>query len=146
MTHSREQFARSLVLALRARDAIGSGLSYSGIATSIDPTYTDKFVAWMAGEDTKAAFNPMATTLRVPNSTQFNSAGVQNYPDYATGVEATIHTLLLPYYVHVLEALSSPYTLSDFAHAVEVSPWGTKHIPYNVDSAMRDVLIGEGDD
>ena len=50
-------------------------------------------VAWCGLENTRAANNPLATTLHMPGSTLFNSAGVQNYQTLETGVQATVSTL-----------------------------------------------------
>ena len=51
------------------------------------------FLAWEPFENTNACWNPLATTWGMPGSTSFNGAGVQNYPDQATGVTATSNTL-----------------------------------------------------
>jgi V8-like Glu-specific endopeptidase len=53
---------------------------------------------WARYENTRACWNPLATTLRLNGSWDFNSAGVQNYPDQATGIQATARTLNLSYY------------------------------------------------
>jgi hypothetical protein len=49
-------------------------------------------------ESTRAMWNPLATTWKMPRSTDFNAAGVQNYPDQVTGIEATANTLRLSHY------------------------------------------------
>ena len=51
------------------------------------------FLAWEPQENTAACWNPLATTWGMPGSTNFNSVGVQNYPDQATGILATANTL-----------------------------------------------------
>ena len=40
-----------------------------------------------------AKYNPFATSLSTKGSTSFNSADVQNYPDWPSGLQATIQTL-----------------------------------------------------
>lgn len=50
--------------------------------------------AWFARENTAASYNPLATTLDYGSNTRFNAVGVRNYQDFATGVAATINTLL----------------------------------------------------
>jgi hypothetical protein len=74
---------------------------------------------WLPREGTKALNNPMATTLgsrasgvTVPGSTYFNPQGVQNYPTYQTGLQATKSTLEEPRYSAIAGALKSgdPYT------------------------------------
>jgi hypothetical protein len=50
-------------------------------------------IAWQAQEGTQAAWNPLATTHRMDGSTDFNSAGVQNFRSLAQGLEATKETI-----------------------------------------------------
>jgi len=50
-------------------------------------------VAWQAQEGTQAAWNPLATTHRMDGSTDFNSAGVQNFRSLAQGLQATKETI-----------------------------------------------------
>jgi len=55
--------------------------------------------AMAVGEGSSARFNPIDTTLQLPGATPYNSFGpagrwhVWNYPDLATGVDATTKTL-----------------------------------------------------
>jgi hypothetical protein len=74
----RNQFAGALL------DALGAPNNDSTLGF---------LVAWMAREGTSAANNPLATTEPAPGATDFNSVGVKNYPDEATGVQATVATL-----------------------------------------------------
>lgn len=48
-------------------------------------------------EGTSARFNPLATTLPAPGSTDFNSHGVQNYATAQDGIDAMARTLLSGY-------------------------------------------------
>jgi hypothetical protein len=50
-------------------------------------------VAWQVQEFTQAAWNPLATTHRMPGSTVFNGAGVQNFVSLEQGLEATKETI-----------------------------------------------------
>jgi hypothetical protein len=50
-------------------------------------------VAWQVQEFTQAAWNPLATTHRMPGSTEFNGAGVQNFVSLEQGLEATKETI-----------------------------------------------------
>lgn len=81
---TRDDFARALLARLGA---------------PASDTNVEFLASWMAREGTSAQFNPLATTLRVPGSTALggNPAGVQNYPDFAAGVDATARTLLSGY-------------------------------------------------
>ena len=50
-------------------------------------------VAWQAAEGTQAAWNPLATTHRMPGSTSFNSVGVQNFVSLEQGLLGTKETI-----------------------------------------------------
>jgi hypothetical protein len=50
-------------------------------------------VAWQVQESTRAAWNPLATTRRMPGSTDFNEVGVQNFVSLRQGLEATRRTV-----------------------------------------------------
>ena len=50
-------------------------------------------VAWQVQEFTQAAWNPLATTHRMPGSTDFNGVGVQNFISLEQGLEATKETI-----------------------------------------------------
>lgn len=70
----------------------------------------DFLVAWSMAEGTKARFNPLATTLREPGSTSFNSVGVQNYATPESGVQATADTIKqYPTIMAVLRGKASPF-------------------------------------
>lgn len=51
--------------------------------------------------------NPLNTTLQEPGSSPYNSVGVQNYPDPATGILATSSTIREGGYGDILLALRS---------------------------------------
>jgi hypothetical protein len=50
-------------------------------------------VAWQAQEGTRAAWNPLATTMGMAGATGFNSVGVKNYLSLDQGLQATVLTL-----------------------------------------------------
>jgi len=50
-------------------------------------------VAWEANEGTAARYNPLATTYKLPGSTEFNSVGVQNYESLLQGSKAVRLTI-----------------------------------------------------
>ena len=104
----------------------------------------DKLVAWMHGEGTTAAFNPLATTRQWPGATEFNSAGVRNYRSLDAGLAATCLTLHLHYYARVIDRLQDWASIAEFADAVVESPWGTHTLPATVTNAMRHHPIGTG--
>ena len=83
-------------------------------------------VAWAAFEDTEALNNPWATTEPGFHSTDFNSVGVKNYPTFDEGVDATVQTLLLSYYSHLVSMLRDPNaTVRELLGALDSSPWGS---------------------
>jgi hypothetical protein len=49
--------------------------------------------AWTRVENTKARYNPLATTLQYGHWTTFNTANVKNYSTYYEGIEASAYTL-----------------------------------------------------
>lgn len=83
-------------------------------------------IGWQAGEGTHAHFNPLATTMPAEGATDFNGAGVKNYPDYATGIDATVRTLHNGDYGPILDALLHATDVAEVEHAVTGSPWGTR--------------------
>lgn len=64
--------------------------------------------AWAECEGGTARYNPLNTTLRLPGSTHYNSAGVQHYEDRLQGLAATLLTLRLGYYQELRRALDKP--------------------------------------
>ena len=64
---------------------------------------------WASHENTSAAFNPLATTLRTSSSSalQGNTAGVQEYGSQSEGIAATVATLQNGDYPSINSALAS---------------------------------------
>lgn len=104
--------------------------------------HTRRFgLAWMQTEGDAAKFNPMNTTLKMPGSTQFNSVGVQNYPDLATGVEATRRTLVNTKghgYEPILGKLRQNAPAVEICKALIASDWGTTDLVLRVLEDVRD--------
>ena len=85
-------------------------------------------IAWAQLEDTRARFNPLATTLYLPKSTVFNYAGVRSYPTLEDGVDAVVRTLVHAHsdwgYARIIDALRKLGSeFADFRHAVSDSAW-----------------------
>lgn len=99
---------------------------------------------WMQGEGGQAAFNPLNTTLnyQLPGESNYNSSGVQNYPNYQAGVAATVQTLQSSKYAQVVQNLNSPTSVFD--QAVTSSPWGTKNLTANVPALNATVSSNPG--
>lgn len=107
------------------------------------PTYESMafVVAWMSGENTEAAFNPLATTQTMdptPANPCFNylngKCGVKNYVDEAQGIEASAITIANGHYPNMFYGLQNndpEMALNDG----ELGTWGTGLA--NVEKAYR---------
>lgn len=78
---------------------------------------------FVAGSTT---FNPLNTSLAMPGDSVFNSHGVRNYPDWSTGLVATLNTLRLDFYGGIRDALAAGNDAARVLQAVTATPWGTK--------------------
>jgi hypothetical protein len=86
----------------------------------------NSMTAWIARETPwppVAANNPMNSTLKMPGSTTFNSAGVQNYPDAKTGATANAQTIASGLYPNILKALRAGTGICGSGFADEFSKW-----------------------
>lgn len=82
---------------------------------------------WAECEGGTAAFNPLNTTEPWPGATDYNSAGVKNYPSGPDGIQATYLTLVNGHYngiVGGLRASVNPKTIVT-KYASEFDTWGT---------------------
>jgi len=102
-------------------------LSRLGVPDS--PDNEKVIVAWERAEGghfaNDAHFNPLNTTLVVAGATSINSVGVKSYPDYETGMQATLTTIRAGYYTDVISALQAGNNPQGVIDAVGASPWGT---------------------
>lgn len=84
---------------------------------------------WQATEggstDNPDAFNPFNTTLGEPGSVPTNSAGVQDFPTWAEGLDATVRTIEQPNMTPIAAALAQDAPQAQFEAAVNSTPWGT---------------------
>lgn len=126
---TREQFARALLAHPK--------LVAAGVPSTEQNVLA--FVAVESGENTRASYNPCATTWPMPGATPFNTiatAGggvihVWNYATEADGVDATISTLLEVDEAgeHVYAGIIAALLTGNDAHATceqwAASPWGT---------------------
>lgn len=109
----------------------------------IRPTWSNNIalVAWMSAEDTQAQWNPLATTQGgFAGESDYNSAGVKNYPDLETGLAATVATLGYAPYAAIVDALHAGNSAAAIAEAIDASPWGTSGV-----TAMVGTVIDAGD-
>ena len=113
-----------------------------GLKIPVNKNAIDTMLAWMAieggGEFNPKSpfhFNPLNTTQPMPGShSPGGPAGVQSYPDWATGLAATIKTLGYGYYTTIRASLAAgnppPVTLKLPAMAT----WGTNPAHWNPDA------------
>lgn len=78
--------------------------------------------AWHRAEGGSASFNWLNTTQGATGATDYNSVGVKNYPDYQTGVRATVETLQNGFYPRTLAGLRANQPTVDDQ---EMNTWGT---------------------
>ena len=118
----------ALDAAMNTRGAFAEAV-LRGIGAPLSPNNMSSMLAWMTGENTRAAFNPLATMRQSKalgeDAGQFNEAGVRDYKDFDQGVAATIETLNLSYYTEVVAALRRGTTPRELRDLVVASPWGT---------------------
>lgn len=94
-----------------------------------EPPIPERFewlIAWAQLEDTEAQFNPLATTMSAPWATEFNTAGVKNYPTLSAGVSVAVQTLRLKGFGYgaIIDAFHDPSaTFGHFRDAVSRSSW-----------------------
>ncbi len=84
--------------------------------------------AWARAEGGTAKYNPMNTTEPWPGATNYNTAGVKNYPTGAAGIAATAATLVNGYYNGLVADLrSGKWTARQIVtrNAAEIDKWGT---------------------
>lgn len=92
----------------------------------------DFIKAWRQHEGGQAAWNPFNTTLQANGAVNFNEKNVKNYPDRATGLRATISTLLEPRYKTVVASIKNIKTQADISKTMQIvndSPWGSNFTP-----------------
>ncbi len=74
-----------------------------------------------------AAFNPLATTEDAPGATDYNAAGVKNYPSLAAGFAATLATLTNGRYPQLVGVLADPAggSATTYCESPNLDVWGT---------------------
>ena len=98
---------------------------------------TQRFLyAWRQAEGGSARYNPFNTTQRMPGSVAYNTVGVQHYPDAATGVAATVKTLLNGRYPTLVASMREGRSARAMADALAASPWGTGALAQKVLAAQ----------
>jgi len=97
-------------------------------------------VAWGVAEGSQALWNPLDTTEPAAGATNYNSAGVRNYPTQQIGLEAVYATLHNGFYAPILACLADPTGSSALALAAAVgrTPWGTGNFSPTVERVKAD--------
>jgi peptidoglycan hydrolase-like protein with peptidoglycan-binding domain len=105
---------------------------YTAILTGVGAPITDEnlkfFYAWRKGEGGKATNNPFNTTFKLSKDSgisNYNSAGVKNYSTPNYGIEATVKSLLLPYYTCIVDGLKSDIGSDKLSKCESLKTWGT---------------------
>jgi hypothetical protein len=96
-------------------------------------------LAWMAYENTDAAYNPLATERDYPGATDFNEAGVKNYPDLESGINATIEALTNGLYGEILADLANCADPETTCAAISASRWGSHPSSILVNQVRNDI-------
>lgn len=103
-------------------------------------------IAWACGENnsedisTKAKWNPWDTEQKMSGSTDFNTAGVQNYPSMVIGLEAWNKTLHNGHYDKIIDCLLDNADPQTTLEAIAASPWG-----YPVDKTILPTILANFD-
>ena len=97
-------------------------------------------VAWGVAEGSEALWNPLDTTEPAAGATDYNQAGVKNYPSLQVGLEAVYATLHNGHYAPILACLGDPTGSSAMALAAAVgrTPWGTGNFSPIVERVKAD--------
>jgi hypothetical protein len=86
-----------------------------------------------------ALWNPLDTEEPAPGATDFNAAGVKNYPSEQVGIEAVYATLHNGHYPGILAVLGNEGAgAMSLAQAVGNSPWGTGNFSWAVERVKAD--------
>jgi len=94
--------------------------------------------AWIAGENTRARNNPLATTWNMAatdsGQTNFNRVGVKNYSNWGIGLAATVKTLKLAYYKSIRDFLAAdkPMSAGRVPLLQAFNTWGTGILPFTI--------------
>jgi hypothetical protein len=134
--YTREAWSRAVLFALGNNDP------------------SDVIVSWLStwsifetAAGSGAKFNLLNTTEKEQGSTDFNTAGVQNFVSFSQGVSANAVTLENGYYPNIVRALKNNDigALTTISAAIdgELAKWGTGRVQKRIISAMGQGLQDE---
>lgn len=132
--YTRSQWAKDVLIALGNKEPSPDIVSWLSAWTTFEtPAPTPAHVG--------ALYNLLNTTLRENGSTDFNSAGVQDFPSYPVGIEANAVTISNGFYPHLHEGLRTNEIEVLKNHPMvnlELSRWGTgsKQAAINVNAML----------
>jgi hypothetical protein len=96
-------------------------------------------VCWIASENSNAEFNPLDTEEGgQPGETNYNGAGVKNYPTLEEGIAASLDTLHNGHYANIITALSEGAGPAFTCSFICASPWGSKPTSELVANVLAD--------
>lgn len=101
----------------------------AGIGAPVNDTNLSTLWNWShaeSGSDVMRWLNPLNTTQNAAGATSQNSVGVKSYPDLATGIAATVETLLNGRYGQIVGNLQQSVPQSQWGNAcTDLGVWGT---------------------
>ena len=95
------------------------------LGAPVSPENLKFLLAWRQAEGQGGKFNPFNTTWKLPNSTTFNSHGVQNYQSLEDGMSATLKTLNNGRYSCIVDGLKKNIGAAEIAQCPSLEVWGT---------------------
>jgi hypothetical protein len=113
-----------------------------GLKIPVNKNAIDTMLAWMAIEGghpfnpgSPFHYNPLNTTQPMPGShSPGGPAGVQSYPDWATGLAATVKTLGYGYYTTIRASLAAGNPPQVTLRLPAMATWGTNPANWNPDT------------
>lgn len=112
---------------------------YAGLGLQPTPELMRFARAWRLSEGGKASWNPWNTTWTRGKASDYNSVGVGNYPNRASGLAATVGTLRLRYYRDLRARMARGSLAVDIASSPDLRTWGTRDL-------VRRVLVANPGD
>ena len=115
--------------------AIWANQFLQGIDAPITASNLDTVITWIHNEN-GSSFNPINTTWGKSHDEWpvINEDGVKAYPDWNTGLRASVATIQESQYSEMLDALKRGTTPQEFGGLLIPTPWGTNHFHNHPDT------------
>lgn len=113
----------------------------AGLQLPVTKNRMQFMLAWQAGENTKATWNPLATTENMkavdPGQTNFNynnNFPVKNYTSYEVGLRANLKTVQNGYYPEIMRYLKNDLSVTNPTPELikNLQLWGTGYNVINI--------------